>query len=138
MNGHLTPQPGTTHFCLPPNNVIASAHLNNQTRILARSAGTRDSTPQPPAVDKSNDDNNIPHDMACNLRCCCGQPSCAYLEHNNTALGGLEKDLETAAKLGQVRVSLHCMLQRSPNPLLQLSSFHFALLLEMTRTSHDL
>ena len=36
------------------------------------------------------------------LRCCCGRDDCALLEHNNVALEGLEKDLETAAKLGQV------------------------------------
>jgi len=35
--------------------------------------------------------------------CCCGRLDCAYLEHNNTALGLLERDLETAARLGQVR-----------------------------------
>jgi hypothetical protein len=38
------------------------------------------------------------------LRCCCGRNDCALLEHNNVALEGLEKDLETAARLGQVRV----------------------------------
>ena len=37
------------------------------------------------------------------LRCCCGREDCALLEHNNVALEGLEKDLETAARLGQVR-----------------------------------
>lgn len=37
------------------------------------------------------------------LRCCCGRNDCALLEHNNVALEGLEKDLETAARLGQVR-----------------------------------
>lgn len=36
------------------------------------------------------------------LRCCCGRNDCALLEHNNVALEGLEKDLETAARLGQV------------------------------------
>ncbi|KAJ5225081.1 hypothetical protein N7468_006306 [Penicillium chermesinum] len=35
------------------------------------------------------------------LRCCCGREDCALLEHNHVALEGLEKDLETAAKLGQ-------------------------------------
>ncbi|CAG8146014.1 unnamed protein product [Penicillium nalgiovense] len=35
------------------------------------------------------------------LRCCCGRNDCALLEHNNVALEGLEKDLETAARLGQ-------------------------------------
>ncbi len=37
------------------------------------------------------------------LQCCCGRVYCAYLEQNNAALSGLEKDVETAAKLGQVR-----------------------------------
>lgn len=36
------------------------------------------------------------------LQCCCGRRDCAYLRHNNVALGDLEKDLETAARLGQV------------------------------------
>lgn len=40
-----------------------------------------------------------------NLRCCCGRDDCALLEHNNVALEGLEKDLETAARLGQVRLN---------------------------------
>lgn len=38
-----------------------------------------------------------------NLACCCGHPSCAYLQRNQQAISGLEKDVETAAKLGQVR-----------------------------------
>jgi hypothetical protein len=58
----------------------------------------------------ADNDNYIPHAMASNLRCCCGQPSCAYLDHNNAALGGLEKDLETAAKLGQVRWCILCVI----------------------------
>jgi len=37
------------------------------------------------------------------LQCCCGRPECIYLENNNTLLGGIERDLETAARLGQVR-----------------------------------
>lgn len=49
---------------------------------------------------------NIPtHSSASTtLRCCCGRDKCALLEHNNVALEGLEKDLETAARLGQVRI----------------------------------
>lgn len=51
------------------------------------------------------------------LKCCCGRPGCAYLEHNNNALGVVERDLETAARLGQVRqVLLHarvCMPSHS-------------------------
>ncbi|CAG7949417.1 unnamed protein product [Penicillium olsonii] len=42
------------------------------------------------------------------LRCCCGRNDCALLEHNNVALEGLEKDLETAARLGQVHWTLWC------------------------------
>lgn len=37
------------------------------------------------------------------LRCCCGRPSCAFLEHNNAALGGLERELDMAARMGKVR-----------------------------------
>lgn len=35
--------------------------------------------------------------------CCCGRQQCAYLQHNNVALEGLEKDLKNAAQIGQVR-----------------------------------
>lgn len=34
--------------------------------------------------------------------CCCGQQQCAYLQHNNAALDGLEQDLKNAAQIGQV------------------------------------
>jgi hypothetical protein len=34
--------------------------------------------------------------------CCCGRVRCAYLEHNNAALEGLERDLQNAAQIGQV------------------------------------
>ena len=34
--------------------------------------------------------------------CCCGNLKCAYLEHNNAALDGLENQLENAARIGQV------------------------------------
>lgn len=66
-------------------------------------------------LDHTTDGNNIPAPESSNenaelsmttLRCCCGRPGCAYLEHNNAALGGLERDLETAARLGQVRAVL--------------------------------
>ncbi|MCJ1391839.1 hypothetical protein MMC18_004706 [Xylographa bjoerkii] len=36
------------------------------------------------------------------FKCCCGNQRCAYLEHNNAALRGLEKDLQSAAQIGQV------------------------------------
>ncbi|OAP64495.1 hypothetical protein AYL99_00467 [Fonsecaea erecta] len=41
------------------------------------------------------------------LQCCCGRPECVYLENNNTILGGIERDLETAARLGQALLSRH-------------------------------
>lgn len=37
--------------------------------------------------------------------CCCGRIHCAYLDHNNAALEGLEKDLQSAAQIGQVRLT---------------------------------
>ncbi|KAK5095916.1 hypothetical protein LTR70_003235 [Exophiala xenobiotica] len=41
------------------------------------------------------------------MQCCCGRSDCAYLENNNAALGGLERDLETAARLGQALLDRH-------------------------------
>ncbi|KAK5051521.1 hypothetical protein LTR84_003173 [Exophiala bonariae] len=41
------------------------------------------------------------------LLCCCGRPECIYLENNNTVLGGIERDLETAARLGQALLTRH-------------------------------
>ena len=38
--------------------------------------------------------------------CCCGRELCAYLEHNNAAMEGLEKDLQSAAQIGQVGTHL--------------------------------
>lgn len=66
----------------------------------------------------NNDDNNTDHNHNNNnnnnndssehisrrARCCCGRQDCAYLKHNDDALGALERDLETAARLGQVCV----------------------------------
>ncbi|KAJ6147353.1 hypothetical protein N7497_009335 [Penicillium chrysogenum] len=51
------------------------------------------------------------------LRCCCGRNDCALLEHNNVALEGLEKDLETAARLGQI-VCIQMASVRSRSPIL--------------------
>lgn len=59
----------------------------------------------PDAIDtimsSTNETPTLTSDMK--LQCCCGRPECAYLENNNTLLGGIERDLETAARLGQVR-----------------------------------
>lgn len=37
------------------------------------------------------------------LQCCCGDTDCVYLKHNCSVLDSVEKDVHTAAKLGQVR-----------------------------------
>ena len=40
--------------------------------------------------------------------CCCGREQCAYLEHNEAAIQGLEKDLQSAAQIGQVSSHFGC------------------------------
>lgn len=42
---------------------------------------------------------NIPHQRPI---CCCGNAACVFLKQNESALEGLERDVRTAAKLGQV------------------------------------
>ncbi|EFR03050.1 hypothetical protein MGYG_06048 [Nannizzia gypsea CBS 118893] len=44
---------------------------------------------------------------ASKLECCCGRGDCAYLEHNSAALAELERDVETAARLGQALLNRH-------------------------------
>ena len=39
------------------------------------------------------------------LQCCCGRFECMYLKHNSSVLESVEKDVHTAAKLGQVRLT---------------------------------
>jgi hypothetical protein len=38
-------------------------------------------------------------------QCCCGRPECPFLAHSCQLLEGLEKDVQTAARMGQVRWS---------------------------------
>ena len=53
------------------------------------------------------------------LRCCCGRPDCAYLQHSYAALEGLEKNLATAARLGQVKsTTLGPKIYITPPPLI--------------------
>ncbi|KAF3390887.1 hypothetical protein DPV78_011297 [Talaromyces pinophilus] len=65
------------------------------------------------------------------LQCCCGRRDCAYLRHNNVALGDLEKDLETAARLGQA------LLQRHETYVSDAEADRKHLLLEMDRLERD-
>ncbi|KAH6667048.1 hypothetical protein F5X68DRAFT_53995 [Plectosphaerella plurivora] len=41
------------------------------------------------------------------LRCCCGRDDCAFLKYSNTVLDSVEKDVHTAAKLGQALLARH-------------------------------
>jgi hypothetical protein len=43
------------------------------------------------------------------LHCCCGRTDCAYLKHNCNALDDLEKEVHTAAQLGQVGHIPRCL-----------------------------
>lgn len=36
------------------------------------------------------------------LRCCCGREDCVFLRHNCSILLSVERDVHTAAKMGQV------------------------------------
>ncbi|KAF2721358.1 hypothetical protein K431DRAFT_284961 [Polychaeton citri CBS 116435] len=47
---------------------------------------------------------SIPHER---LICCCGNEHCAYLKRNQDALDGLERDVKTAAQLGQALLVRH-------------------------------
>ncbi|KAG6359008.1 hypothetical protein INS49_012528 [Diaporthe citri] len=41
------------------------------------------------------------------LQCCCGNTDCVYLKHNCSVLDSVEKDVHTAAKLGQALLARH-------------------------------
>lgn len=49
-------------------------------------------------MDPANDGSSDPK-----LKCCCGRADCAYLAHNHAAVDEIERKLERAAQLGQVR-----------------------------------
>ncbi|OJD28048.1 hypothetical protein ACJ73_00554 [Blastomyces percursus] len=65
------------------------------------------------------------------LKCCCGSSQCAYLQHNNAALEDLEKDVETAAQLGQA------LLQRHESYMTDAEGDRSRLLLEMEQLERD-
>ncbi|KAK3388499.1 hypothetical protein B0T20DRAFT_425595, partial [Sordaria brevicollis] len=41
------------------------------------------------------------------MRCCCGREDCVYLRHNCTLLKSVERDVHTAAKMGQTLLIRH-------------------------------
>ena len=59
--------------------------------------------------------------------CCCGRSHCAYLAHNNAVLEGLEKDLQSAAQIGQVsahpQTSISIRHGQQSNPVPQFCYF---------------
>ncbi|KAJ5979928.1 hypothetical protein N7481_007226 [Penicillium waksmanii] len=84
-----------------PHSAISSA--NNDTGTNTVGAGSCCPTTQPEIVPGIPTYSTAP----ANLRCCCGRQDCALLEHNSLALEGLEKDLATAARLGQALLHRH-------------------------------
>lgn len=102
----------------PPFNVTsdryhAFRHANNDIPT-SHAPQSLDQRPRPDHWDILQSDDTVmtranDHDLSdldSKLRCCCGRPECVYLENNNTLLGGIERDLETAARLGQVRAPI--------------------------------
>jgi hypothetical protein len=64
----------------------------------------------PPFSVLSNIDVTMP--SSSEIKCCCGRDDCAFLQHNTAALEELEKDVETAARLGQVGSDLNLICAR--------------------------
>ena len=56
----------------------------------------------PAAAMESKSDNSAPGAQPPAMRCCCGREDCVYLRHNCTLLKSVERDVHTAAKMGQV------------------------------------
>ncbi|KAL2130335.1 hypothetical protein VTI74DRAFT_6586 [Chaetomium olivicolor] len=41
------------------------------------------------------------------LRCCCGRDECVFLKHNCSVLSSVERDVQTAARMGQALLARH-------------------------------
>ena len=94
-----------------PSTALVPGQITNPTRCTTSPNTDQPSIPLSPLTNKTND---IPPmesaiaealDTQAMSKCCCGQPLCAYWEQNNAALTGLERDLDTAARLGQVSLN---------------------------------
>ena len=59
---------------------------------------------------------------ATDVKCCCGHADCAFLKHNSSALDELEREVRTAARLGQVR-TFSFFLVRTPRRILPTCDF---------------
>lgn len=82
-------------------------HTNNDIPVSPSTDARLDHIPDDLDAIMSGTNGSHSPDPDAKLLCCCGRPECVYLENNNTVLGGIERDLETAARLGQVRAFLH-------------------------------
>ena len=54
---------------------------------------------KPPAMeshDAVSDESDLP------MKCCCGRDECVFLKHNCTLLDSVEREVHTAARMGQV------------------------------------
>ncbi|QKX55028.1 uncharacterized protein TRUGW13939_02119 [Talaromyces rugulosus] len=95
---------------------------NHDDHVLARDGGS------PHIPHQSSAPKNVD---SSSLQCCCGRLDCAYLRHNNVALEDLEKDLETAARLGQA------LLQRHETYVSDAESDRLRMVAEMERLERD-
>ena len=92
---------------------MSSSALNPTSLRYKSFCDTNDDLPHPRDLGRSDLADHIPghHNIMTStndatdakLKCCCGKPDCAYLEHNTAAVDDIERKLERAAQLGQVR-----------------------------------
>lgn len=84
--------------------------------------GSRPNMAAPLALDVNIDRRRRPRSRSpeASIDCCCGRPDCPFLKKNCSVLESVEKDVHTAAQLGQVRSishsrsSLHSLHSCSP------------------------
>lgn len=74
-------------------------------QLLPIAGAARPSARPDPAdmMDGLDLDSTRPHEPSSSMRCCCGRSDCAFLRKNSSVLESVEKDVHTAAQLGQVR-----------------------------------
>lgn len=77
--------------------VVAEHTAEPKAELVAQNPST------PTAAMESNGDNSAQGaQQPPAMRCCCGREDCVYLRHNCTLLKSVERDVHTAAKMGQV------------------------------------
>ena len=77
-------------------------HDEQQPAVPASASDSTTTSIERGVTGDNNGNQTDSHHIPRRARCCCGRQDCAYLKHNDDALGALERDLETAARLGQV------------------------------------